>query len=428
VGLVGLGTVGTGVVRLLHEHGDLIAERLGFPLRLVRIADIDLERDRGVPLEGIALGASWRELTSDPSVEIAIELVGGTGVARDIVLAALEAGKGVVTANKALLAHHGSEIYAAAARRGADVAFEASVAGTVPVLRALREGLCADRIRSVWGIVNGTCNFVLTEMEERGETYEASLKRAQDQGYAEADPSFDVAGIDSAHKLAILVGLAFGVAVAPASIHTEGIERVAPVDIEYAKRFGFRVKLLAIAKASDGTIEARVHPTMVPLSSVLAGVGGAMNAIEVRGRMSGPTLYYGAGAGSLPTASAVVSDVMEIARNLRAGASARVPPMGRPVLRAARLRRTQDIEGEYYLRFAAIDEPGVLSRITGSLGGRGISIASVIQLERGPARSVPVVLMTHRAKEAALREALAEIDRTGDVAGVTQVIRIEREL
>ena len=428
IGLVGFGTIGTGLVRVLRDHGDTIAERLGFPLRLVRIADIDLERDRGVPLEGIELSRDWGDVTGDPEVEIVIELVGGTGVARSIVLGALESGKRVVTANKALLAHHGEEIFRAVESHHSEIAFEASVGGTIPVLRALREGLCADRIESVWGIVNGTCNFILTEMERGGEPFEACLKRAQDLGYAEADPTFDVDGTDSAHKLAILIGLAFGRWAAPDAIHTEGIECVSPIDIEYAQRFGFRIKLLAIAKIREGTVEARVHPTMIPEGSVLARVSGSMNAVEVRGRLSGPTLYYGAGAGSLPTASAVVADAMELARSLRRQVSGRVPPLGTPRLASVPLCAVEDLEGECYVRLTALDRPGVLSRITGALGTRGISIASVLQLGRSASEAVPVVLMTHRAKESALREALAEIDRMGEVTAPTRVIRIEREI
>ncbi len=428
VGLIGLGTIGTGVVRLLRDHEARIEERLGFPLRLVRIADIDLERDRGVSLEGLDLSTSWTDVVGDPRVEIVIELVGGTGVARSIVLGAAEAGHRVVTANKALLAHHGAEIFRAIEVARSEIAFEASVGGTIPVLRALREGLCADQIESVWGIVNGTCNFVLTEMGDLGEPYEACLKRAQDQGYAEADPTFDVNGTDSAHKLAILVGLAFGARIRVDAIHTEGIEQIAPIDIEYASRFGLRIKLLAIAKLVNGAVEARVHPTMVPQESLLGRVSGAMNAIEVRGQASGPTLYYGAGAGALPTASAVVADVMELARSLRAGASGRVPPLGTPRPRVVRVRPTDDLEGEYYIRLTALDRPGVLSRITGALGARGISISSVLQLERSESEAVPVVLMTHTAKEAALREALLEIDGLGDATAPTQLIRVEREI
>jgi homoserine dehydrogenase len=428
VGLVGLGTVGTGVVRLLQEHGTLIDGRLGFPLVLARIADVDLERDRGVALDDYRLGRDWRELVADPSIEIVIELIGGTGVARDVVRGAIEAGKSVVTANKALLASHGAEVFASAAARGVDVAFEASVGGTIPVLRALREGLCADRIRSLSGIVNGTCNFVLSAMDEEGEPYAACLKRAQDLGLAEADPSFDVSGRDSAHKLAILAGLAFGVSVAPDAIYTEGIERIAPLDIEYARRFGFRIKLLAIAKERDGTLEARVHPTMIPETSLLARVDGALNAVEVRGRFSGPTLYYGAGAGSLPTASAVVADVMELARARRVGAAGRVPPLGTRSLREAPVADVEDLEAEHYLRFTVPDRPGVLARIAGALGDRGISLASVLQPERHAANAVPVVVTTHAAKERALRHALDDLGRSGVMAAPTQLIRIEREV
>jgi homoserine dehydrogenase len=428
VGLIGFGTIGTGVVRVLQDHAEPIVERLGFPIRLVRIADIDLERDRGVPLKGIQLSTDWRDVTGDPEVDIVIELVGGTGVARSVVVGAIESGKRVVTANKALLAQHGAEIFRAIEEGRSEIAFEASVGGTIPVLRALREGLCADLVESVWGIVNGTCNFVLSEMQERGEPYEACLKRAQDLGYAEADPTFDVDGTDSAHKLAILIGLACGARVTSDAIHTEGIEQLTPIDLEYAERFGFRIKLLAIAKEQEGAIEARVHPTMIPQDSVLARVGGSMNAIEVRGRMSGPTLYYGAGAGSLPTASAVVADVMELARTLRLNAPGRVPPLGTPRLTNANLRPVRDLEGECYVRLTALDRPGVLSRITGALGAGGISIASLLQPSRSASEAVPVVLMTHRAKESALREALAEIDRMGDVTAPTRVIRIEREI
>jgi homoserine dehydrogenase len=429
VGLVGFGTVGAGVVRLLLEHRDLVDERLGFPLRLRAIADIDLERDRGVPTSGLRMLRDWRELAADPEIDLVIELVGGTGIARQIALGALDQGRGLITANKALLAHHGAELFERAAARGTDVAFEASVGGTIPVLRALREGLCADRVTSLAGIVNGTCNSILSAMDEDGEPYEVCLKHAQELGLAEADPSFDVNGTDSTHKLAILLALAFGVHAAPDEIHTEGIARVAPLDVEYARRFGLKIKLLALAKDRPGGVEARVHPTMIPARSVLAGVSGAMNAIEIRGRFSGPTLYYGAGAGSLPTASAVVADLMELARARRRGAVGRVPPLGTPKLRRASLVRAQDLEGEYYLRFSALDRPGVLGRLAGALGARGISIASLEQPDRHEALAVPVVMTTHVAREGALRAALEEIEAPGDVTTApTQVIRIEREL
>jgi len=381
-GLVGLGIIGTGVVKALQANGDLIDERLGFPLRLTRIADIDLETDRGVPLDDYTLDGDWKTLVDDASIDVVIELVGGTGVALEIVRAALAAGKRVVTANKALLAHHGPELYASAAEHGTEIAFEASVGGTIPVLRALREGLCADRVDSLLGVVNGTCNYILTEMEARGEAYAACLKRAQDLGLAEADPTFDVNGMDSTHKLAILIGLAMGLHVHPEDIATEGIERLAPVDLEYAEQFGLRIKLLAIAKRRGQRIEARVHTTLIPADSVLARVDGAMNAIQVHGALSGPTLYYGAGAGSLPTASAVVADVMELARSLSVGAVGRVPPLGAATLRDAELEPAADVQGEFYVRFTTADRPGVLARLVGAIGQRGISIASIVQPER----------------------------------------------
>ncbi|HTO07807.1 MAG TPA: homoserine dehydrogenase [Myxococcota bacterium] len=428
IGLVGLGTIGTGVVRALASHGDLIAERLGFRLELARIADIDLERDRGVPLAGVRLTKDWREIVNDPDIDLVVELIGGTRVAREVVLAALDAGKSVVTANKALLATHGAEVYALAASKRTEIAFEASVGGTIPVLRALREGLCADRVKALHGIVNGTCNFILTQMEAHGEPYEVCLKRAQELGYAEPDPSFDVDGVDSAHKLAILAGLAFGARVAPDAFPIDGIRRIVPADIEYARRIGLRIKLLAVAKRSGACIEARVQPTMIPRESVLAGVDGSMNAIEVRGELSGPTLYYGAGAGALPTASAVLSDLMELARARRLGVAGRVPPLGTGEPGDAVLCRPGDERGEFYVRFTALDKPGVLSRITGALGARGISIASVLQEERHESRGVPIVLTVHEARQADLDAALADVARLPEVVAPAQKIRIEREL
>lgn len=426
VGLVGLGTIGTGVVRIFQEGRERIAERLGFPLELTVIADIDLETDRGVSLAEYATTRNWRELVDDPEIDLVVELVGGTGVARSIVLAALDSGKGVVTANKALLAQHGEEIFALAASKRAEIAFEGSVGGTIPVLRALREGLCADRIDSILGIVNGTCNYILTEMEERGESYEACVKRAQDLGYAEADPTFDVDGTDSAHKLSILLALAFGVRVGPDQFGVEGVERIEPVDVEYARRIGLRIKLLAVGKRGDQGIEAHVHPTMIPETSVLARVDGPMNAVEVQGLHSGPTLYYGAGAGSLPTGSAVVGDLMELARARRLGAALRVPPLGTPALREVALARPEDLETEYYLRVAALDSPGVLSEITGALGEFGISIATVLQEERRAERAVPVVITTHTARQGSLDAAIRDIEQLAEVTQPVQVIRIER--
>jgi homoserine dehydrogenase len=433
VGLLGLGTIGAGVVKVLKQNAEAIEERLGFPLRLVRIADIDTETDRGVDLRDVHFDADGEGLIRDPAVQIVIELIGGYDIARRFMLQAIEAGKHVVTANKALLALHGSEIFAAAEKRGVDVAFEAAVGGGIPVLRALREGLAANRIQSVQGILNGTTNYVLSQMEQTHEPFEVVLKRAQELGYAEADPTFDVEGIDAAHKLALLAAMAFGASVDFNQIHTEGIRGLLPIDFEAASEFGFRIKLLAIARAARDAagIEARVHPTMIPQQSMLAAVDGAMNAIEIHGDAVGPTLYYGAGAGQLPTASAVVGDLMEISREIQRGHSGRVAPLSYPHgdLQERPITPLGDLDARCYLRFTAVDRPGVLSHITGALGEAGIGIESVVQKHRGDAgEAVPVLVFTYRAREAALRQALERIDGLPDVTAPTCLIRIEEDL
>jgi homoserine dehydrogenase len=433
VGLLGFGTIGAGVAKVLARNASIIEERLGFPLRLVRIADIDTKTDRGVDLDGIRFDADGDGLIADPAVGIVIELIGGYDIARRFTLQAIDAGKHVVTANKALLALHGDEIFSAAEQKGVDVAFEAAVGGGIPVLRALREGLSANRIETVEGILNGTTNYVLTQMEQTGEDFEVVLKRAQDLGYAEADPTFDVEGIDAAHKLALLAAMSFGVRIDFKRIPTEGIRGLTPLDFEAAERFGYRVKLLGIAKShGEGqSIEARVHPTLIRKSSMLAAVDGAMNAVAIRGDAVGPTLYYGAGAGEMPTASAVVGDLMEIAREIRRGGSGRVSPLSYPHggLRDHPLAPMGDLYARCYLRFTAVDRPGVLSHITGALGEEGIGIESVLQPGRGEAgESVPVLVFTHPAKEAAVRRALEQIDGLPDVTAPTRLIRIEDEL
>ena len=432
LGLLGFGTIGTGVAKLLQRNAALIRERLGCDLRLVRIADVETTRDRGVDLAGIRFDADPEGLVDDPAVQIVIELVGGTDVARRLVLRALERGKPVVTANKALLALHGKEIFEAARRAGVDVAFEASVGGGIPILRSLREGLAANRIERVYGILNGTTNFVLTEMERTGESFEVVLKRARELGYAEADPSFDVDGIDAAHKLTILAALCFGAELTFKEIPTEGIRGLEPVDFEAAAEFGHRIKLLAIAKQRpDERIEVRVQPTMIPAQSLLAKVDGVMNAIAVHGDAVGPTLFYGAGAGAFPTASAVVADLMELARELRRGRGGRVSPLSyRPeALRPRPLVPLGELHGRAYLRFTAADRPGVLSHLAGALGEHGISIESVIQKGRGHAgASVPVLVMTHPARESSVRAALDAIDRLPDVTARSLLVRIEEDL
>lgn len=435
VGLVGFGTVGTGVVKVLQRNADVIRGRLGVPLRLVRIADLDTVRDRGVDLAGIHFDADANGLVDDPAVDLVVELIGGYDVSRRLILRALERGKPVVTANKALLALHGKEIFEAAHRGGADVAFEASVGGGIPILRSLREGLAANHIESVHGIINGTTNYVLTQMEQAGESFDAVLKRAQDLGYAEADPSFDVDGIDAAHKITLLASMAFGAELTFKEVPTEGIRQITPLDIESASEFGFRIKLLGITKrrVEDGTerLEVRVHPTMIPAESLLAKVDGAMNAIAVHGDAVGPTLFYGAGAGELPTASAVVADLMELGREVLRGSAGRVAPLSTlpDALVPKPIVPLGELFGRVYLRFTAKDQPGVLSNVTGLLGRHGISIESVVQKGRGRAgEAVPVVVFTHPAAESSVRRALEQIDRLPEITAPTRLIRIEEEL
>ncbi|MBW2667715.1 MAG: homoserine dehydrogenase [Deltaproteobacteria bacterium] len=436
VGLVGFGTIGTGVVKVLERNADVIEQRLGFPLRLVRIADLDTTSDRGVDVSEVRFDDDSAALIADDSVDIVVELVGGYEFARRLILESIEAGKHVVTANKALLSLYGKEIFGAAAKRGVEVAFEASVGGGIPILRSLREGLNANRIESVHGIMNGTTNYVLTEMEKTGESLDVVVKRAQDLGYAEADPTFDIEGVDAAHKLTLLAAMAFGAELTYKEIPTEGITGLLPVDFEAAAEFGHRIKLLGIAKAhraADGgeRIEVRVHPTMVPADSLLAAVDGAMNAVAVTGDAVGPTLFYGAGAGELPTASAVVADLIEIAREVRRGSAGRVAPLSYlpAELTAKPLVPLGEVSGRYYLRFTAVDRPGVLAHIASVLGENEIGIESVLQKGRAhSAGSVPVLILTHPASEAAIRSALEIIDALDDVTAPTRLIRIEEGL
>jgi len=432
IGLLGLGTVGAGVVKILQTRRQMLEERAGARLSLAAIADADLTRPReGLDLGALPMVGDAARVLEDATIQIVVELIGGLEPARTFILRALAAGKHVVTANKALLAHHGAELYDEARRRGVSLGFEAAVAGGIPLIRAVKEGLVANRILSLAGIVNGTCNYILSKMTDEGLDFSLVLKEAQAHGYAEADPTLDIEGMDSAHKLQILVALAFRTFVDLKHIHTEGITRVTAHDIEYARELGYRIKLLAIAKATDHAgaggvgVEARVHPTMIPAGSPLAAVAGVFNAVFLTGDAVGDLMFYGRGAGQLPTASAVWSDMLEIARRIGHGIPSlalELPSVGREPLP---LTPMEAIRCCYYLRVMMQDRPGALSRVAGILGENDISIANVIQKGRGAREAVPVVMLTHEARERDMRTALAKIDRMRDVSTPTTMIRVE---
>ncbi len=430
VGLLGFGTIGKGVVQVFQKNGALLQERLGLPVHLVGIADLDITTDRGITVDPGLLTTDAEALLNNPAIQVIIELIGGYEPARTFVLQAIANGKHVVTANKALLAKHGDEIFAAAEAAGVNVMFEAAVGGGIPVISAIKENLCANRFQSLFGILNGTCNYILTRMAEDGDDFATVLKDAQAKGYAEADPTFDVEGIDTAHKLALLCGLCFGTRVDFDKIYTEGISKVTALDIEFAGIFGYKLKLLAIGKLDNGHIEARVHPTMIPESYPLADIDGVFNAVRLVGDFVGPVLLSGHGAGSEATASAVMGDVISIARDLASGCSRCNPAMSSPqaTLKTLAIKPMADISSCYYLRFFVKDQPGVLGTITGILGKYQISIESMMQPHRHEAEAVPIVLMTHEASENNIRAALAEIDGQGTIEGESLFIRVENSL
>jgi homoserine dehydrogenase len=392
------------------------------------VAGRSLKPDRGLGLDARLITRDPAALIARDDVDIVVELFGGREPARGLILQALAAGKDVVTANKALLAEDGEELFRAAAKAGRTIGFEASVGGGIPIIRTLREALAGDRQRAVYGIVNGTCNSILTMMSEDGSSFADALMIAQREGLAEADPALDIEGYDAAHKLCLLVTLAFGVTLRPPQVHTEGISRITPEDIAHARELGYAVKLLAIAKDDDGAIEARVHPTMVPAGHLLASVGGAFNAIYIHSDALGPSMYFGRGAGQMPTASAVMADILQLARE-RGGEVAN--PLGFPAagIKRARVKPMDDVLCEYYLRFQARDKPGVLGAIASVLGRHGISIASVIQQGRGEEEAtVPVIMRTHEARERNLKRALAAITRSKLAGAPPAFIRIEEHL
>jgi len=426
VGLVGFGTVGTGVAKILLEKAEQLRAKTGIQLVLRRICDIDITSDRGIRVPEGALTTSLDELLGDPEIEVVVELVGGTTSAKEITLRAIAAGKSVVTANKALLAEAGRELFQAARERGVSISFEASVGGGIPVIAALRDGLIANEIESIIGIVNGTCNFILWRMAAEGTSYQEALAEAQRLGYAERDPTLDVEGVDSVHKLAILSALGFAADFHYDEIYVEGITHTDPTDIADAAELGYTLKLLAIGKRFGDELELRVHPTLLPNEHPLASVHDVFNGICVTGSAVGETMFYGRGAGQMPTASAVVADLVDILLGKAKHTFERLRLFpGRT--ESIRVRQIEEIESRYYLRFQAEDRPGVLAQIAGEFGRHQISIASVIQKERHATRAVPLVIMTHQAREANLRQAIANILPHGVVEGPPVVIRVEGE-
>ncbi len=427
LGLIGFGTIGAGVVKLLEENRELIAGRLGARLTIKKIADLDITTPRVVSVSKHVLTTDARSILNDPDIEIVIELMGGYEPARSFLIEAMRNGKHVVTANKALLATYGDEIFRQAEDRKLNIGFEASVGGTIPIIKTLRESLVGNRIKSIFGIMNGTANFILTKMTDEGKPFDAVLKEAQALGFAESDPTFDIEGIDTAHKLAIVLSLAYGKKVNLEDIYREGISGINRLDIEFACELNYRIKLLAIAIARGETVEARIHPTMIPLDHLLANVNSNYNAFHIIGDASGSIFLYGQGAGMMPTASAVVSDLVDISRQILKGVSGCLPArsLREDLIHNITLMPQDDMVTGYYLRFSAVDRPGVLSRISGILGSNNISIAAVIQKGRKEKGAVPVVITTYKSREQDMRNALQEIDKLDVVLDKTVVIRIE---
>ncbi len=429
IGLLGCGTVGTGVAKLLLENRQLIQSRLGAELYLKNVADIDTATDRGIAFDdGVFINDAFA-VVDDPGIDIIVEMIGGQGIAKELILKAMESGKHVVTANKALMASQGNDLVEKAREANVDLAYEASVGGCMPIIKSLRETLVGNHIRSMTGILNGTCNYILSRITDEGGDFETVLAEAQAQGYAEADPTLDVEGLDAAHKLAIITALAYGMEINLADIYTEGISKITPMDIENARQFGYRIKLLAIAKNNRDTIEARVHPTMIPEDNQLSSINGTLNAITVSGDAIGDVLLSGQGAGRLPTASAVISDVVDIARNIMAGIARRIPVLSyQPeYIRNIPIMPIDELYTHYYLRLTALDKPGVLSIIAGALGKHGISIKSVQQKGRRTAGAVAIVMLSHYARELDVKNAMAEISALDVVKDEPMVIRIEDE-
>jgi homoserine dehydrogenase len=428
VGVLGLGTVGGGTVNVLKRNAAEIARRAGREIIVTRASARDLERSRICDTQGIALTTDPYEIVNDPEIEIVVELIGGETIAKDLVLKAIENAKHVVTANKALIALHGNEIFAKAGDKGVMVAFEAAVAGGIPIIKAIREGLSGNQIEWVAGIINGTGNFILTEMRDKGRDFADVLAEAQALGYAEADPTFDVEGIDAAHKLTILASIAFGIPLQFDKVYTEGITQITRDDVDYADTLGYRIKHLGIARKTSEGIELRVHPTLIPARRLIANVDGVMNAVLVKGDAVGPTLYYGAGAGAEPTASSVVADVIDVVRALTSDPENRVPHLAfQPnALADIPMLSAEQIHTAYYLRLNAEDRPGVLADITRILALHDISIEAIIQKEpHENEKSVPIIMLTQNTLESEMNAAITVIEQLTTVTGKVCRIRLE---
>jgi homoserine dehydrogenase len=425
LGLLGCGTVGGGAVQLLHANAEYLAERVGAPLEIARVLVRDTEKERVPELDRSLVTTDPEAVLGDSSIDVMIEVMGGVDPSRRLVERAIDSGRGVVTANKMLLALHGPALVDRAIAKGVDLAFEGSVGGGIPVVRVLREAFASDWVTSLVGIVNGTCNYVLTRMRENGLSFEAAVKEAQAKGYAEADPTLDVDGHDAAHKLVVLAMLAFGARVDHAQVPTEGIRAIDAIDHDFAARFGFAIKHLAIGRDRGESVELRVHPALVPRTQTIANVGGVLNAISLEGRALGPCLLSGRGAGDLPTAVSVVADVIDVARALRSG----VPGLATRAiqLEGRKLASLDDVEARYYLRFQVFDKPGVLARITGAMGEARVSIEQMVQSGGGDSSgaAVQVVLLTHEAREADVQRALKQIAAHDYVAAPTRMIRVQ---
>ncbi len=423
IGICGLGTVGKGTFDVLTRNSEDIAARAGCNIVIEHIG-----ARRGADINGVKVSTDIFAVAEDPNVDILVEMIGGTTVARDLVLKAIDNGKHVVTANKALIAEYGNEIFTAAAQKGVNVAFEAAVAGGIPIIRAIREGLAGNKIEWLAGIINGTGNFILSEMREKGRDFDDVLKEAQQLGYAEADPTFDVEGIDAAHKLAILASIAFGVPLQFDKTYTEGITKISRDDVGFAEELGYRIKHLGVTRKTEQGVELRVHPTMIPEKRLLANVDGVMNAVLVKGDAVGPTLYYGAGAGAEPTASSVVSDIVDVARTLSAEPKHRVPYLAfQPdALSDIPVLDINEVETAYYLRMSALDKPGVLSKVAQIISNAGISIEAIIQKEPAEGQDhVQLIILTNRAIENTLVAVISEIEALESIAGEVTRIRVE---